>query len=209
MASMRQALVDAVVAALPVAIVFFSGWAYLSSYLGLFDVDATQVSIPFTTVLVYAFIPLKSWVVLGYLILCLGVAQYAISRAKPPAYFGFASLVVPAVALVLLLFLVQWAARVEAREMADFVWKGEKSITIPVLSTQESPDAAYSVYKQCQNERRLRQIIGFTDQMFLLCRDEDLPCWRGTMFAISNSGVITYSAGRRYKPAAGDERCGS
>jgi hypothetical protein len=61
----RAALVDAVVAAVPVALVYFSGWAYLTSYLGEFGIDATQVNISFTTVLVYAFVPLHGWYVIS------------------------------------------------------------------------------------------------------------------------------------------------
>ncbi len=47
----RAALINAVTAALPVAIIYFGGWAYLSSYLGEFSIDATQVEVAFSTVL--------------------------------------------------------------------------------------------------------------------------------------------------------------
>jgi hypothetical protein len=58
--AVRAALVDAFIAALPVALIYFSGWAYLTSYLGQFGIDATQFDVSFTTVLVYAFVPLQS-----------------------------------------------------------------------------------------------------------------------------------------------------
>lgn len=59
MGAIRTALMDAIAAALPVAVVYFAGWAYLSSYLAEFGIDATQVEVPFSTVLVYAFRPLS------------------------------------------------------------------------------------------------------------------------------------------------------
>jgi hypothetical protein len=60
----RTAIVEAAAAATPLAFVYFSGWAYLSAYLGKFDIDATQVDVSLATVLVYAFVPLNSWPVL-------------------------------------------------------------------------------------------------------------------------------------------------
>ena len=66
MGAIRAALLDAVVAALTLALVYFAGWASLSSYLDSFGIDYTQVSIPLTTVLVYAFTPLSNvWLLIA------------------------------------------------------------------------------------------------------------------------------------------------
>lgn len=77
--------------------------------------------------------------------------------------------------------------------MANFVWTGEKSMSIPVLVTERT-EQAYKDFEQCRDRRGLRQIIGFPDRMYLLCRDPDLPCLRGRMFVVSSAGAIIYSA---------------
>jgi len=56
----RTTLVDGALAASPVAVIYFSGWAYITSYIGQFGIDATQIDITLPVVLVYSFIPLKS-----------------------------------------------------------------------------------------------------------------------------------------------------
>lgn len=200
MAAVREALVDAVVAALPVAVVFFSGWAYLSSYLGEFGIDATQVSVPLTTVLVYAFIPLQSWWLLGYLAICLVFGQILAAYAGQSELAANLAISVALAALVLLLFIVKWVASIDAAQMANFVWEGEKSHTIATVSSPLQPSEVHTYYESCREERRLRQIIGFTDQMYLLCRDKDMPLWRGRMYLISSSGNIVYTASLSHKP---------
>jgi hypothetical protein len=205
--SIRAALTDAVVAAVPVAIVYFSGWAYLSSYLGEFGIDATQVDITFTTVLVYAFIPLQAPCLLGAMAVVAFVAYLCSLTdtskvwAKNLAGLGILAIIVG------LLFAVKWAANDASAEMAKFVWRGEKSQTISIVAPSSNSDAAYQVYKVCRDGRRLRQIIGLTDQMFLLCRSTVTPCTNGTMFAINTDGTINYMADRARERTGNEDIC--
>lgn len=201
MGAVRTALVDALFAALPVALVYFSGWAYLTSYLGQFGIDATQFDVSFTTVLVYAFVPLQSCMVLGAIavIVVLGFIGFLIEfHAKEDskgvrtvaASFGLFTVVL----VVVLLFIIKAAATTAARDMSDNVWKGEKSQSVVPLVDPRKDDPSVKLYNACRDGRRLRQVIGLPNQLFLMCRSAVDECNRGTLFAVSSEGKILYSA---------------
>lgn len=200
MGSIRTALGDTLIAAFPVALVYFSGWAYLTSYLGQFGIDATQLNISFTTVLVYAFVPLKSVYVLLMIatIVLIGFAAYAAEIYQSDATNRiriFVGAVVPVILalIIVLLFVVRGAAAVAAKEMADNVWKGDKSHSVVVLADHKDDDPLVQFYNKCRNGRRLRQIIGLPDEMFLMCRSAVDRCNRGTLFVLKD-GRIIYTA---------------
>lgn len=197
MTGTRTAIVEAAAAATPLAFVYFSGWAYLSAYLGKFDIDATQVDVSLATVLVYAFVPLNSWPVLltiaGLAVVYL-LSAFVRPLVKPVRRTG---LVLMLAALVALLFVVRNSADAAAEEMADLVWFGQKSITNAVVKPPDKADQSYEEYARCRDSRRLRQILGTTDTMYLLCRNDVLPCWHAVLFAVRNDGAIAYSAERR------------
>ncbi|MER9624052.1 hypothetical protein NKI98_21925 [Mesorhizobium sp. M0222] len=207
MNGIRGALVDAVIAALPIAIVFFSGWAYLSSYLGEFGVDATEVTVSLPTVLVYAFSPLKSPRVLFFLAICLALWVGAGCFGEKTECRNQIMLVASLVSLVLFLFVVRNAAHSEARTMANFAWTGDKALSVPVLVAPHE-DEAYQAFEQCRDRRGLRQIIGLPDRMYVLCRDKYFPCQRGRMFVVSGAGAIIYSALKFREPEVGEKNCG-
>lgn len=193
MGSARTALIDAVVAALPVALVYFSGWAYLTSYLAQFGIDATQLDISFTTVLVYAFIPLQDYKVISiiFVIIAIGFVAYLLDYYKKiTAILG----IIIVLLIILFLFVVKSAAAISAKEMADNVWRGDKAQAIAVINPDQKDEPAVVAYNTCRDGRRLRQIIGLSDQMFILCRSNVSPCDRGTMFAINKEGRISYVA---------------
>ncbi|MEI9422020.1 hypothetical protein O7A70_12655 [Mesorhizobium sp. Cs1299R1N1] len=198
---MRGALGEAIVAALPVALVYFSGWAYLTSYLGEFGIDATQIDVSFTTVLVYAFVPLKAWYILLMLLVIVALVLAALlfelhsddqHKGRKTTASALESLA--AVAVVILLFAIKSAAGGAAKEMAHDVWKGFKSQSVAMLGDAKVNADAVALYDACRHERRLRQIIGLPNQLFLLCRSNVDPCNRGTLFVVNNEGRIIYIA---------------
>jgi hypothetical protein len=193
----RTAIVEAAAAATPLAFVYFSGWAYLSAYLGKFDIDATQVDVSLATVLVYAFVPLNSWPVLIAIAIIAVLYLLSVFVRSLMKFSRRAGLVLMLAALIGLLFVVRDSAYAAASEMADLVWLGQKSITNPVIKPPEKSDQAYEEYARCRDTRRLRQILGTTSTMYLLCRNDVLPCWHGVLFAVRNDGTIAYSAERR------------
>lgn len=196
MRSIRAALMDAVVAALPVAIVYFAGWAYLSSYLGAFEIDATQVTIPVTTVLVYAFRPISDLRVLIPAIVILLAWQYVALNPKLRKIQIRTSMTVGVLLLVMMMFTLRYVASDLALEMAEFVWKGEKSISNPVLSKNNTSEVSYKKYADCEINDEMRQVIGFPDQMFVLCVNKKWP-GNGVLFLVGSTGTINYYAGRR------------
>lgn len=196
MSTIRNAILDTVLAALPVAVVYFSGWAYLSRYLGQFGVDATQVDIPITTVLVYAFIPLNSAEVLAYL-LVVGIIAAVLSLISSPSSFTVALYFFGGtVGIVLLLFVVMDAAERRATVMSDHVWQGQKSITVVPLRPGGPQDVGRAHYDRCVEGRQLRQIIGLRETLFLLCRSAAAPKFHGVMFVINADREIAYFAER-------------
>jgi hypothetical protein len=207
MNGIRGALLDAVIAALPVAIVFFSGWAYLTSYLGEFGVDATEVTVPLPTVLVYAFTPLQSARVLMFLGLSMAAWVLGSCYGKTSECRNQTTILLSLVALVIFLFVIKGAAVAEAKTMANFVWSGNKAFTVPVITTPHSQEETYSALAQCGERRGLRQIIGFPDRMYVLCRDKYFSCERGRMFMIFTTGVIVYSSLRIHKTKPGEDGC--
>jgi hypothetical protein len=106
-----------------------------------------------------------------------------------------------------LLFAVKESAGTEAHRMALLVWKGEKSISNVVVKSPDKPDQTYDAYKSCKDSRRLRQILGTNETMYVLCRNEYLPCWHAILYAIRNDGTIAYSAERRRQDNGTMESC--
>ncbi|MCJ8517742.1 hypothetical protein ABID21_000745 [Pseudorhizobium tarimense] len=190
MNTVRTALYEAIAAALPIAIIYFAGWAYLVKYLAEFGIDATQVSIALSTVLAYAFVPLKSGGVIMYCAVALFVIGYLVTTRVHKTVKRL-SFIFAIVGLALFLFVIDDAAARAAAKMAKHVWNGQKSISIPVLNQPATNDAA-SIFQTCSKERRLRQIIGLTDEMYVLCRDAYFPCSYALMFAINKEGRIIY-----------------
>lgn len=206
MSMIKSAVMDAVVAALPLALVYFSGWAYLSSYLAIFGIDATQVNIPITTVLVYAFIPLKSWSALAFLA-AVALVVYAVSLLKNlPDWVKNLGVPAAAAAVVLLLFVVKHVAERRAAEMADHVWQGDKSHTVVELRPAGQQSIARELYNSCIGGRRLRQIIGLGETMYLLCRSARRPENYSIMFVISKDREIAYYADRTRVTPEPDQR---
>ncbi|MDX0059785.1 hypothetical protein GOC19_25640 [Sinorhizobium meliloti] len=201
MGAIRTALVDAIAAALPVAVVYFAGWAYLSSYLAEFGIDATQVEVPFSTVLVYAFRPLSYiWpqaCLLGLVI----VLAVAISFRETPSCITGLGFGVCSVIIYCLLFAIRDAANEEAKALAQKVWTNEKSMTEVVVNPPVSVDPAYEDYVYCRDSDRLRQVIGLPNRMFLFCRSEAEPQKRGALFLLNDAGAILYVANRTRNPS--------
>lgn len=90
--------------------------------------------------------------------------------------------------------MIKDSAAYAAKEMAHNVWKGTKSQSVMTLGENKNDADANSLYIACRQGRRLRQIIGMPNQMFLLCRSSVDPCNRGTLFVVNNEGRIVYFA---------------
>ncbi|RUW62422.1 hypothetical protein [Mesorhizobium sp. M7A.F.Ca.US.008.03.1.1] len=178
----------------------------MSSYIGEFGVDATEVTVPLPTVLVYAFSPLKSPRVLFFLAFCLAAWVAAGYYLGTKECRNQIMLVASLTALAIFLFVVRDAAQAEARAMAHLVWTGDKAFSVPVIIAPHQ-DEAYDAFEKCRDRRGLRQIIGLPDRMYLLCRDKYYPCERGRMFVVSNAGAIIYSAIMRREPGAEENDC--
>lgn len=198
MGAIRAALLDAVVAALPVALVYFAGWAYLSSYLDAFGIDYTQVNIPLTTVLVYAFTPLSNvWLLIAASILVVGWQIVAL-RPKYRKLQGRIAVSFWAVVLVATMIVIKSVAAREADVRVADVWQGRKSISNVVLSKSDTAEVGYRKYAECRDTDSNRQILGLPEQTFLLCLNKRWP-GNAILFVVRADGTIAYFAGRREK----------
>ncbi|UCI23995.1 hypothetical protein [Mesorhizobium sp. B2-8-5] len=188
MGGVKVAFLEAIAAVVPVALVYFSGWAYLSSYVGAFGIDATQLDVGFPTVLVYAFPPLQSWTLLIFAIIVIGVAALVYKFGVRTQLFWWPYVVV---LLVSALFVISYVAKESANEMAENVWRGKK---VQAFANVSSGGPSADQYKLCQSDFRLHQIIGLANRLFLLCRSALTPCDRGVMYVINDDGRIIYTA---------------
>lgn len=198
MGAIRAALLDAVVAALPLALVYFAGWAYLSSYLDAFGIDYTQVSIPLTTVLVYAFTPLSNvWLLIAASVLVGGWQLVALNpncrkfQARIAVSFWAAVLVAAMIA-------IKSVAAFEANIRVADVWQGRKSISQVILSKSDTAEVGYSKYAECRASDSNRQILGLPEQTFLLCLNKSWPD-NAILFVVKADGTIAYFARRQAK----------
>jgi hypothetical protein len=193
MASFRETVVETAMAALPVAVVYFAGWAYLSSYLAEFGIDSTQVDIPLTTVLVYSFRALYSWWIGGMAVLFI-ILHKAIKHIDRPyslrRWVEDNEALIYLVLLVVATVVVYHVSKDAAADRAVSVWHGERPKTFATVSSTVRDQTVTDEYKQCWDEKRLEQIIGFKDQMYLLCRHPALPCSRGLVFLVTSAGDI-------------------
>ncbi len=198
MGAIRAALLDAVVAALPVALVYFAGWAYLSSYLDAFGIDYTQVNIPLTTVLVYAFTPLSNvWLLIALGVLVGGWQLVALN----PGCRKFQSRIAVsfwAIVLVAAMIAIKLVAAFEADLRAADVWHGRKSISQVILSKSDSLEVGYRKYSECRASDSVRQILGLPEQVFLLCLNKNWPD-NAILFVVKADGTIAYYATRQNK----------
>lgn len=198
MGAIRAALLDAVVAALPVALVYFAGWAYLSSYLDAFGIDYTQVNIPLTTVLVYAFTPLSNcWFLVAAAVLGAGWQIVALNP-KYRKFQGRVAVSFWAAVLVVAMIAIKAVAAFEANIRATDVWQGRKSISQVVLSKSDSAEVGYRRYAECRASDSNRQILGLPEQMFLLCLNKRWPD-NAVLFVVKADGTIAYFARRQAK----------
>ncbi|RWP51362.1 hypothetical protein [Mesorhizobium sp.] len=188
MGGVKVAFLEAIAAVIPVTLVYFSGWAYLSTYVGEFGIDATQLEVSFPTVLVYAFHPLQSWPVFLFVVVVALVAIVTFKVGVRSQAFWWTSI---GISFVLALIVISYAAKNSAFEMAENVWRGQK---IQSFANVNSSGQDIAGYRSCQTELRLRQIIGLPNRLFLLCRSAKTPCDRGVMFAIGEDGRIVYTA---------------
>jgi hypothetical protein len=196
MGAIRAALLDAFVAALPVALVYFAGWAYLSSYLDAFGIDYTQVNIPLTTVLVYAFTPLSNiWLLVGF-ILIIGTWQVASLKPSCRRLQGRIAVSFWAVILVFAMIAIKFVAAQEAAMRAANVWQGRKSISQAILSRKDDLEVGYKKYADCRASDSIRQILGLPEQIFLLCLNKNWPEY-AILFVIKADGTISYYAKRQ------------
>ncbi|MCY1667032.1 hypothetical protein [Rhizobium sp. SL86] len=198
MGAIRAALLDAVVAALPVALVYFAGWAYLSSYLDAFGIDYTQVNIPLTTVLVYAFTPLSNVWLLFATAFLIGGWQLLALIPKCRKFQGRVAVSFSAIILVVAMLTIKYVAAFEANVRVADVWLGRKSISQVVLSRSDAAEVGYSKYAECRASDSNRQILALPEQTFLLCLNKKWPD-NAILFVVKGDGTISYFAGRQAK----------
>lgn len=211
----RDAVTDAMAVAVPLAVVYFAGWAYLSSYLGQFGIDATQVEIPWPTVLVYAFRALSSylmWTVFLLLAIALFIALALWVRQRAVIISGRAFRLSHAYALLMVfavpgyLWGVHKVSAWAAEDKATSVWFGERPKAFAVSDDERDVDVL-QFYQACGLDGRFEQIIAFPDRTFLLCRHPAAPCSEGVVFTVAASGEILLHQRIRRAPQDKEPRC--
>ncbi|MEX2376006.1 MAG: hypothetical protein WD942_10555 [Dehalococcoidia bacterium] len=189
MDNVDKAIRDAAIAVAPLAGAYFSGWAYLSKYLNAFGIDPTQADIPIPTILVYASRPLYTVHFLIFLILVIAFL-YGIRFISDKWFIFGRGAWAAAVSAGFFLLAVHWISQMKADEIVAAVWNGERPKTVALVQEDAEPERVLSGYMTCARSKRLVQVIGFPDKLYLLCRGELRPCSRGALYSVSTDGKL-------------------
>jgi uncharacterized membrane protein YidH (DUF202 family) len=184
---LAKSLRDFAISALPVAILYFCGWAYLSFYLSAFGINIGELGLDIQTVFVYSFSPIYVLATqqTSVVIIALGLytALYIIYRATRRrnkatseerqfslsfydilSYFLFGLVV-----FLALLIPIRWGADYKSQHL----WSHGGTFTdaAPALA-KSTPDLTWSEsYASCRERRELSLIFSSGDRFYLLCRD--------------------------------------
>lgn len=207
---LRKLIYEFVVATLPLAVVYYVGWAYLYFYLNLFGINITELHFDSATIFIYAFAPVYL-TLQGYwwLILLIVVAavmmilsirklfhrQWLLVRTKfgnlSTALQIFLLIIALLCVLVILAPWLQWAAK----EKRAQVWEDRGEYAIGLASGERKDSAAGAAspqsslalwqdsYKECSAEQALLLIFSDEKALYLLCKSVEDPN-QGTVFEI-------------------------
>jgi len=183
---LAKSLRDFAISVLPVAILYFCGWAYLSFYLSAFGINIGELGLDIQTVFIYSFSPIYVLATqqTSVVIIALGLyaALYIIYRAtrrrnKAPeehqlslSFYDILSYFLVGLALFLsLLIPIRWGANYKSQNL----WSHGGTFTdaAPAL-TKSTPDLTWSEnYASCRERRELSLIFSTGDRFYVLCRD--------------------------------------
>lgn len=193
----RGILPEALLASIPVALLYFVGWAYLNRFLGRFGIDITSVDIPLTTVLIFSFRPFGTpvfYILLFCIVIIVLIVRLLVYTRMIPAFsldgtvlvcFGF-------LALPLTFQSFKSLADTSANSFAESIWQDERA-RVKFVAWEDSPASLMADFSHCNERNWLRHIISFQDTSFVLCAAENGPSRRGAVFQVSSEGRVRAS----------------
>jgi hypothetical protein len=191
---MPETVKHALVTALPISFLFFTGWSFFSAYLGTFGIDITEVDLPLQTMLVFSFRTLNTWEafvtgVLSLLLLSLGYYYRNISIGENRQFLILVILIIGIVAVFKVLGVL---AELSARAASEQVWQGIRAPIEARLSIEEEKRSSLIVqdYITCRSRRGLTNVFSTTSKSFLLCRTSNEATESGMMYTMDNTGII-------------------
>jgi hypothetical protein len=193
---LRKLIYEFVVATLPLAVVYYAGWAYLYFYLNLFGINITELHFDNATIFIYAFAPVYLtlqgywWLILltlvAVLIVILGIRklfhrEWLLVRTK----FGNLSTALQIFLLILALLCVlvtlapwlQWAAK----EKRTQVWEDRGEYAIGLATGERKDIAAGAVSPGLASRKRNRSaasaaspqsVLGFWQDSYKACSEK-------------------------------------
>ena len=191
---MIDTIKQAAVTAIPIALLFFGGWAFLSAYLGLFGVDITEIDLSIQSTLVFSFRSLNTWwalvaavvgLVLGFLVWHL---RSSVQKCGPlcSVTLAFAVVVVTFKGL-------DGLAREAASQVANQVWDGRRVRIEARLEPEEMASGTKLTedYLACLSRRGFVNVFSTTKRSFVLCRSSDNPTETGMLYVVDQPGIIS------------------
>ena len=193
----RSFLPEAIIASIPIALLYFLGWAYLAHLMGRFGIDVTVADIPFQTVLIFSFRPLSepefriglALAVASFLIIKLFAHDSVVSIIKMNLSITM-SLVIVATPLIFL------SLAYLAKESADtFAWKvwNDNRVRVQPAVKKSYDWFILDDYKHCISKNWLRHIVSFQKQSFFLCTDVDGLAANGRVYQTDSDGSVQFS----------------
>jgi len=187
---------QAVIASLPLAALFFTGWSFLSAYLGSFGIDITEVDLALQTVLVFAFRPLHTYLaglvaVMGTVVIYIVFFWHRSVALQKKVHWLF--WVTPTLILVIGFLALNELAKQTAKTAANQVWNGKRVRVEAILTSTEEARRNLIVadYRECRSRRRFVNVFSTVSKSYLLCPSSNEPDKSGMLYVVENTGIIS------------------
>lgn len=191
----RSFLPEAIIASIPIALLYFLGWAYLAHLMGRFGIDITAVEIPFQTVLVFSFRPLSEpefQIGLAFAVILAFLTKYFLYAQGVKIIDSTIAISGSVILLPFVMFLLVALAQHSADSFAWKVWNGDR-VRIKAHIVQEDGSDMVADYVHCIRKNWLINIISFHDRSFFLCTGEDEFVVSGQVFQTNSEGRVKYA----------------
>jgi hypothetical protein len=204
---LRQTLIDFLVVAVPAVVFYFLGWVYLSSYLGLFGINISELNLDLPTILIYSASPVQIflrayWIQIAALALLTLMALIWLRRRVPSrsrqkwrvptvTKWSVALLVAASSMLLVLIPIARWSAQ----RAADLAWTGH-GVLIDVRTQGGTDDDWTANYRRCADRRGLELIFADGTAFYLLCRSL-IDTEGGVVYQLRESALVSVRYVRR------------
>lgn len=179
------------------AFLFFTGWSYLSYYLGHFNVNLHEFQNEYNTIIIYSF---RVFFNSGILFVIIGLSVvyllldglFKIQNSDFNLVFKYIGLIFGPVLFAVIA--VYYSAETAARDAKE-VWEGNRARMEHMVAPNnghQTGDRIYRGLKVCSDRRNGIYVYGDTAYSLILCRYPNMPRTGGMVYLVSRDGKISF-----------------